>query len=60
MFKKDTSEKLPVDVNRIILGVLAIARIDFQKNGVELGRNWTKEYPSLRATKSSCNKLCSI
>ena len=39
MFKKDTSERLPVDVNRLILAVLAIARIDLQKNGVEL---WTQ------------------
>jgi len=36
MFKKDTSERLPVDVNRIISAVLAIVRIDLQKNGVEL------------------------
>ena len=36
MFRKDASEKLPVDVNRLIVAVLAIARIDFQKNGVEL------------------------
>jgi signal transduction histidine kinase len=36
MFKKDASEMLPVDVNRIILAVLAIVRIDLQKNGVEL------------------------
>ena len=36
MFKKDASEKLPVDVNRLILAVLAIVRIDIQKNGVEV------------------------
>jgi signal transduction histidine kinase len=36
MFKKDTSERLPVDVNRVILAVLAIVRIDLQKNRVEL------------------------
>jgi signal transduction histidine kinase len=36
MFRKDTSERLPVDINKIILAVLAILRIDLQKNGVEL------------------------
>ena len=36
MFKKDTNEKLPVDINGLILTVLAIVRIDLQKNGVEL------------------------
>ena len=36
MFQKDTREKHPVDVNRVISGVLEIARIDLQKNGVEV------------------------
>ena len=36
MFNKDTSERLPVDVNRVILAVLAITRIDLQKNDVDL------------------------
>jgi signal transduction histidine kinase len=36
MYKKDTSERLPVDINALILTVLAIVRIDLQKNGVEL------------------------
>ena len=36
MFRKDTSERHPVDINRLILTVLAIVRIDLQKNGVEL------------------------
>jgi hypothetical protein len=36
MFKRDTGEKLPVDTNGIIRTVLAIVRIDLEKNGVEL------------------------
>jgi C4-dicarboxylate-specific signal transduction histidine kinase len=36
MFRKNTSERLPVDINGIILTVLAIVRIDLQKNDVEL------------------------
>ena len=36
MFRKDTSERLPIDINKLILTVLAIVRIDLQKNGVEL------------------------
>lgn len=36
MFKKDTGEKRPVDINNLILTVLSIARADLQKNGVEL------------------------
>jgi signal transduction histidine kinase len=36
MFRKDTSEFLPVDINKLILTVLAIVRIDLQKNDVDL------------------------
>ena len=36
MFRKDTSDRLPVDMNGIIRTVLAIVRIDLQKNDVEL------------------------
>jgi signal transduction histidine kinase len=36
MFRKDRSEKLPIDINKLILTILAIVRIDLQKNGVEL------------------------
>jgi signal transduction histidine kinase len=36
MFRKDTSARLPVDINGLIVTVLAIVRIDLQKNGVEL------------------------
>jgi signal transduction histidine kinase len=36
MFRKGTSERVPVDINRIILTVLGLVRIDLKKNGVEL------------------------
>jgi C4-dicarboxylate-specific signal transduction histidine kinase len=36
MFRKDTGERRPVDINGLIVTVLAIAWIDLQKNGVEL------------------------
>jgi signal transduction histidine kinase len=36
MFKKDTSERSPIDINDLILTVLAIVRVDLQKNDVEL------------------------
>jgi His Kinase A (phospho-acceptor) domain len=36
MFRKDTGERLPVDISNLILTVLAIVRIDLQKNGVEV------------------------
>jgi signal transduction histidine kinase len=36
MFRKDTSERLPVDINEVIRAVLAIVPIDLQKNDVAL------------------------
>jgi signal transduction histidine kinase len=36
MFRKGTSERAPIDINRIILTVLGLVRIDLKKNGVEL------------------------
>jgi C4-dicarboxylate-specific signal transduction histidine kinase len=36
MFRNDTNARLPVDINGLIVTVLAIVRIDLQKNGVEL------------------------
>jgi PAS domain S-box-containing protein len=36
MFKKGTSERAPIDINRIILTVLGLVRIDLKQNGVEL------------------------
>src|SRR4029077_1174918 len=36
MFKKDTSQRLPGDINDLIRTVLAIVQVDLQKNGVGL------------------------
>ena len=36
MFKKGKSERAPIDINRIILTVLGLLRIDLKQNGVEL------------------------
>jgi C4-dicarboxylate-specific signal transduction histidine kinase len=36
MFRKGTRERVPIDINRIILTVLGLVRIDLKKNGVEL------------------------
>jgi signal transduction histidine kinase len=36
MFRKDANERVPIDVNRIILTVLGLVRIDLNKNGVDL------------------------
>src|SRR5215813_1753441 len=36
MFRKGTSERAPIDINRIILTVLGLLRLDLKQNGVEL------------------------
>jgi C4-dicarboxylate-specific signal transduction histidine kinase len=45
MFRKDTSERLPVDINGIIRTVLGIVRIELQKNDVELQTQLVERVP---------------
>jgi signal transduction histidine kinase len=51
MFRKDTSEKLPVDINGIIRIVLVIVRIDLWKNGVELQTQLDEQDPVVEGDK---------
>jgi C4-dicarboxylate-specific signal transduction histidine kinase len=51
MFRKDTSERLPVDINAMILTVLAIVRIDLQKNNVELQTQLDERVPVVEGDK---------
>src|SRR5262249_47722473 len=46
MFRKDTSERTPIDINRLVLTVLAIVRIDLEENGVELHTRLNEEFPT--------------
>jgi signal transduction histidine kinase len=36
MFKSDVQEKAPVDINKLVLSVLELVRIDLQKHEIEL------------------------
>ena len=36
MFKSDVQEKTPVDINNLVLSVLALVRIDLQKHEIKL------------------------
>jgi C4-dicarboxylate-specific signal transduction histidine kinase len=51
MFRKDRSEQLPVDINELIQIVLAIVRIDLQKNGVEVRRWFDEQLPIVQGDK---------
>jgi C4-dicarboxylate-specific signal transduction histidine kinase len=51
MFRKDTSERLPVDINSLIQTVLSIVRIDLQKNGVEVRRWFDERLPIVQGDK---------
>jgi signal transduction histidine kinase len=51
MFRKDTSERLPVDMNGIIRMVLVIVRIDLWKNGVELQTQLDERDPVVEGDK---------
>jgi len=45
MFKKETNERSPVDINLLITTVLAIVRIDLTKNEIELRTQLDEQLP---------------
>jgi C4-dicarboxylate-specific signal transduction histidine kinase len=49
MFKKDTDDRLPVAINKLILTVLEIVRIDCEKNDVEVQTGLADELPDVLA-----------
>jgi signal transduction histidine kinase len=51
MFKKDTPNRAPTDINRIILTVLSIVRVELQKHGVELQTQLTDHLPNVNGDK---------
>jgi C4-dicarboxylate-specific signal transduction histidine kinase len=52
VFKKDTHEKLPVDVNRIILEVLALGQNELEKHQIEVHAELDDRLPNV-----TCNRV---
>ena len=52
MFAKERNERSPVDINSLILSVLAILRHDVQKYGVEVEANLDNQLPAVEANQS--------
>jgi C4-dicarboxylate-specific signal transduction histidine kinase len=51
MFAKERNERSPVDINSLILSVLAILRHDVQKYGVEVEANLDNQLPAVEANQ---------
>jgi signal transduction histidine kinase len=51
MFRKDAPEKVPTDINEIILTVLSIVRVELWKHGVELQTQLNKHLPIVQVDK---------
>jgi signal transduction histidine kinase len=51
MFRKDTNERTPIDINDLILTVLTIVRIDLQRKGVELQTELDGKLPLIKGDK---------
>jgi signal transduction histidine kinase len=49
MFKKDTNERTPVEINELIMTVLEIVRVDLQKNGIQLETELAEKLPVVEA-----------
>jgi signal transduction histidine kinase len=45
MFEKDASKKVPIDINRVILTVLSIVRVELQKHGVVVRTQLNEHLP---------------
>jgi signal transduction histidine kinase len=51
MFRKDTPEKVPTDINEIILAVLSIVGVELRKHSVELQTQLNKRLPMVQGDK---------
>jgi signal transduction histidine kinase len=51
MFKKDSNERVPVDINSVILSVLSIVRIDLQKNDIQVQTGLDDQLPAVAGDK---------
>jgi signal transduction histidine kinase len=51
MFKKDAPKRAPTDINRIILTVLSIVRVELHKYGVELQTRLNDHLPNVNGDK---------
>jgi signal transduction histidine kinase len=51
MFKKETPEKVSIDINQIILTALSIVRVELQKHFVELRTQLDEHLPAIQGDK---------
>jgi signal transduction histidine kinase len=51
MFKKEPSERVPTDVNRMILTVLSIVRVELQQHGVDIQTQLNENLPTVPGDK---------
>jgi C4-dicarboxylate-specific signal transduction histidine kinase len=51
MFKKEPSEKVPTDINQIVLTVLSIVRVELQQHSVNLQTQLNEQLPTVLGDK---------
>lgn len=57
MFKKDTGQRAPVDVNRLITAVLALVQVDLERNGIELQTQLDAALPDVMADNTQLQQV---
>jgi len=57
IFRKDSNERVPVDLNRLIQSVLEILRIDLQKNKVELQTQLDEKLPLVEGDNTQLQQV---
>jgi signal transduction histidine kinase len=59
MFKRDVQEKTPVDINKLVLSVLALVQIDLQKQKIELQTQLDDRIPEVLGNQVQLQQVIS-
>ena len=59
MFKSDVQEKTPVDINKLVLSVLALVRIDLQKHEIKLQTQLDDQIPQVLGNQVQLQQVIS-
>ena len=59
MFKSDVQEKAPVDINKLVLSVLALVRIDLQKHEIKLQTQLDDRIPEVLGNQVQLQQVIS-
>ena len=57
MFKRDASEKAPVDINELVLTVLSILSLELRRNNIEVLTSLAERLPAVMGTRAQLQQV---